>query len=172
LKKILYPKFLFPTLKLIFTVSFLVLFCLVIVILFDKSKNKDFGFWLSAIFFLLFLGYFSFHLAYFFCFYFKIVTIEHKTLSIFELNKLKSTKLNYDDILGYSKSEVFYGKYTWKSKSIIIYSRFGYVSEIQSSFTFGVNEIEKELKNRKVKYLGFEHYDTGLFFRKYKFLKK
>ena len=111
-------------------------------------------------------------MAYFFCFYFKKVTIEEDTLSIFELNKFKSTKVSFDEILGYSKSEVFFGKYTWKSKSIIVYSRVGDVSEILSSFVFNVDEIEKELKHGKVKYLGFEHYNTGLFHRKYKFAKK
>lgn len=172
MKKTFYPKILFPTVKLIFTVFFLVLFCKSVSILFDKSKRIESGFWFFAIIFLLFLGYFTFHLAYFFCFYFKSVTVEKERLSIFELNKLKSYKVGFEEILGYSKSEVYFGRYTWKSKSIIVYSKTGNVSEILSSFVFNVEEIEKELKLKKIKYLGFEHYDTGLFFRKYKFTKK
>lgn len=172
MKKTFYPKILFPTVKLIFTVFFLSLFCLSILLLFNESKRTESGFWFSVIIFILFSGYVTFHLAYFFCFYFKKVTIEKDTLSIFELNKFKSTKVSFDEILGYSKSEVFFGKYTWKSKSIIVYSKVGNVSEILSSFVSNIDDIEKELKIKKIKYLGFEHYDTGLFYRKYKFVKK
>jgi hypothetical protein len=87
------------------------------------------------------------------------------------LNKLKTTKANLDEILGYSKSEVFFGKYSWKSKSVVIYFKSGKTSEILSSFVSGVEDLEKELKRNKVKYFGFEHYDTGWFFRQYKFNK-
>ena len=113
----------------------------------------------SAFFFILFIGYFTFHLLYFFCFYFKYVVIEKNTLSIFELKNLKITK-------------VYFGKYTWKSKSIIIYYKSGKVSEITSSFVSNVQLLEKELKNRKVKNFGFESYNTGWFYRKYMFTKK
>ena len=126
----------------------------------------------SAFFFILFIGYFTFHLLYFFCFYFKYVVIEKNTLSIFELKNLKITKVNFDDVLGYSKSEVYFGKYTWKSKSIIIYYKSGKVSEITSSFVSNVQLLEKELKNRKVKNFGFESYYTGWFYRKYRYAKK
>lgn len=126
----------------------------------------------SAFFFILFIGYFTFHLLYFFCFYFKYVVIEKNTLSIFELKNLKITKVYFDEVLGYSKSEVYFGKYTWKSKSIIIYYKSGKVSEITSSFVSNVQLLEKELKNRKVKNIGFESYNTGWFYRKYMFTKK
>ncbi|MDP2161958.1 MAG: hypothetical protein Q8K02_15870 [Flavobacterium sp.] len=87
------------------------------------------------------------------------------------MNKLKTTKANLDEILGYSKSEVFFGKYSWKSKSVVIYFKSGKTSEILSSFVSGIEDLEKELKRRKVKYLGFEDYNTGWFFREYKFNK-
>lgn len=151
----------------------LLYFLLFVFYKFNKKSNSSFdsGFVLSAIVFSVFIGYFIFHLGYFFCFYFKYVSLTEKEISIFELNKLKTTKANLDEILGYSKSEVFFGKYSWKSKSVVIYFKSEKTSEILSSFVSGVEDLEKELKRRKVKYLGFEDYNTGWFFREYKFNK-
>lgn len=172
MKKIFYPKILFPTIKLLFIIG-LLYFLFFVFYKFNEKSNSSFdsGFVLSAIVFSVFLGYFIFHLGYFFCFYFKYVSLTEKEISIFEVNKLKTTKANLDEILGYSKSEVFFGKYSWKSKSIVIYFKSGKTSEILSSFVSGIEDLEKELKRRKVKYLGFEDYNTGWFFREYKFNK-
>jgi hypothetical protein len=172
LKKIFYPKIFFPTVKLLFVVTCLFFFFYIILRLFEKQKvNIDSGFLFSAFFMILFFGYFAFHLSYFFCFYFKYIIIEHNQVSIFELNKLKTTKANFEEILGYSKSEVHFGRYTWKTKSIIIYYKSGKTSEILNSFVSDLDFLEQELKNKKIKYLGFENYDTGWFFRKYKYFK-
>ncbi len=153
--------------------SSLTMLVYVILKIFGKSMtNLKTSVLFSAFFFILFIGYFTFHLLYFFCFYFKYVVIEKNTISIFELKNLKITKVNFDEVLGYSKSEVYFGKYTWKSKSIIIYYKSGKISEITSSFVSNVQLLEKELKNRKVKNLGFEYYNTGWFYRQYKFIKK
>lgn len=172
MKKIFYPKILFPTIKLIFIIG-LLYFLFFVFYKFNEKSNSSFdsGFVLSAIVFSVFLGYFIFHLGYFFCFYFKYVSLNENELSIFELNKLKTTKVNLDQISGYSKSEVYFGKYAWKSKSIVIYFKSGGISEILRSFVSGIDDLEKELKRNKVKYLGFEHYNTGWFFRQYKFTK-
>lgn len=126
----------------------------------------------SAFFYIFFIGYFTFHLFYFFFFYFKYVVIEKNTISIFELKNFKITKADFNDVLGFSKSEIYFGKYTWKSKSIIIYYKSGKVSEITSSFVSNVQLLENELKTRKVKKMGFEYYNTGWFYRKYMFVKK
>lgn len=169
---IFYHRILLPSIKLFFITGFFYFLFLGIVKFIDKPKsNIDSGFIISAIVFSLFIGYIIFHLGYFFCFYFKHVSLTEKEISIFELNKLKTTKANLDEILGYSKSEVFFGKYSWKSKSVVIYFKSGKTSEILSSFVSGVEDLEKELKRNKVKYFGFEHYDTGWFFRQYKFNK-
>ncbi|WP_333694441.1 hypothetical protein [Flavobacterium sp.] len=172
MKKIFYPKIFLPSIKLIFIIGFFYFLFLGVVKFIDKPKSHiDLGFIISAIVFSLFIGYVIFHLGYFFCFYFKYASLNENVLSIFELNKLKTTKVNLDQISGYSKSEVYFGRYTWKSKSIVIYFKLGKTSEILSSFVSGVDDLEKELKKRKVKYLGFEHYNTGWFFREYKFNK-
>lgn len=97
--------------------------------------------------------------------------MEKNYVSIFELKNLKVTKVKFEEILGYSKSEIYFGRYTWKSKSIIIYYKSGKVSEVTSSFVSNIELLEKELKNNKVKYFGFESYSTGLFYRQYKFTK-
>ena len=172
MKKTFYPKILLPLIKLIFIIGFFYFLFLVIIKFIDKPKsNIDSGFIISAVVFSLFICYIIFHLGYFFCFYFKWVSIFERNISIFELNKLKKTEVDFNEILGYSKSEVYFGKHAWKSKSIVIYFKSGKTSEILSSFVSGVDELEKELKRKKVKYLGFEHYNTGWFFRQYKFTK-
>lgn len=157
---------------MIFITGFFYFLFLGIVKFIDKPKSHiDSGFIISAIVFSLFIGYIIFHLGYFFCFYFKYISLTENEISIFELNKLKIAKFNVDEILGFSKSEVYFGKYAWKSKSLVIYFKSGKTSEILSSFVSGVDDLEKELKSRKVKYLGFEYYKTGWFFREYKFNK-
>ena len=135
------------------------------------SLNFDFGFFLAALFFILFSGYFVFHLSYFFSFYFKYVVIDDENLSIFELNKFKFKKNTLDEILGYSKSEAYFGKNGWKSKSIVIYFNNGETSELVKVFISNFDSLEEELKSKKIKYLGFEGYQTGWFYRRYKFNK-
>lgn len=136
-----------------------------------SSSSIDSGFIISAIVFSLLMVYLIFHLGFFFCFYFKWVFINDNRISIFELNKFKNTTVDFKEISGYSKSEVYFGRYAWKSKSIVIYFKSGKTSEILGSFVSGVDDLENELKKRKVKYLGFEYYNTGWFFRQYKFTK-
>jgi vacuolar-type H+-ATPase subunit I/STV1 len=172
LKKTFYPKIIFPTIKLIFIVGFLVLLFSIIVKFFEKLNSRiDFDFILPALIFILFIGFFTFQFGYIFCFYFKWVSLCDNKIAIFELNKLKSITVDISEILGYSKSEVYFGKYVWKSKSIVIYFKSGKTSEILSCFVSGNDNFEKELKIRKVKYFGFEHFKTGWLFRVYRFNK-
>lgn len=155
-----------------FFVGFLVLLFIVIIILYENcTPNINLDLIAPALIFILFIGFLTFQFGYDFCFYLKVVILCNKKISIFELNKLKATKFNLDEILGFSKSEVYFGRYAWKSKSIVIYFKSGKTSEILSSFVSGIDDLEKELKSRKVKYLGFEDYKTGWFFREYKFNK-
>lgn len=141
--------------------------------LIGSFKTNNFGELLfPAIVFILFIGYFTFHLTYFFCFYYKYIIIDEKTFSIFELIKLKTTKVEFNKISGYSKSEAYFGRYNWKSESIVIYFENGKTSEIVKVFVNNIDILEKELKNKKVKYLGFEDYATGWFYRKYRFKNK
>ena len=170
MKKVFYPKILFPIIKLLLIIAFFILLIFTILKLNEKFRTNNYGEILfPAIFFILFIGYFTFHLTYFFLFYFKYIIIDEKTFAIFELIKLKKTKVEFTDIRGYSKSEVYFGRYNWKSKSIVIYYENGEISEIVKVFVKNIDILEDELKNKKVKYLGFEDYSVGLFYRKYRF---
>lgn len=172
MKKKFYPKILFPTIKSAFIVGFVLLFFQALKVFFTKiSLNFDFGLFLAALFFVLFSGYFVFHLYYFFSFYFKYLEIEDNYISIFELNKFKLKKITLDEILGYSESEAYFGKNGWKSKSIVIYFKNGETAELVKVFLSNFDILEEELKRKKIKYLGFEGYQTGWFYRKYKFNK-
>ena len=97
--------------------------------------------------------------------------IDGENLSIFELNKFRFKRVSFDEVLGYSKSEAYFGRYSWKSKSIVIYFKEGETSELVKVFISNFNLLEEELKKKKVRYLGFEDYQTGWFYRKYKFHK-
>jgi hypothetical protein len=102
LKKIFYPRILFPTIKFIFAMSSLTMLMYVILKIFEKSMTSlKTSVLFSAFFFIFFIGHFTFHLLYFFCFYFKYVVIEKNTISIFELKNFKITKADFDDVLGY-----------------------------------------------------------------------
>lgn len=81
------------------------------------------------------------------------------------------TKLKLNEIEGYSQSEVYFGRYLWKSKSIVIYFKNGLKSEFVSVFVANISGLEKELKRNRIKSFGFEDYQTGWFYRKYKFEK-
>lgn len=174
MKKTFYPKLFFPLIQLLYVVflllSFILLQSFIFGDLFTNPNKHDRLF--EAIIFELFIAYFTFHFIYYFCFYFKIVQIELNQFSTFELKSFKTFHANFHEISGYSTSKVSFGKYTWKSKSMIIYFKSGKVVEILSSFVSNVDLLENEFKIRKIKYLGFEDYNTGWFFRKYKFTEK
>jgi hypothetical protein len=81
------------------------------------------------------------------------------------------TNFMLNEIEGYSKSEVYFGRHMWKSKSIVIYFKNGMKSEIVNVFVTKLTELEKELKINRIKSFGFESYQTGWFYREYKFGK-
>lgn len=136
-----------------------------------ENISLRFDFWtlLVSLVFLSFVGLIIFHLTYFLSFYFKFLIIYDTEISIFELNKLKMTNYMLNEIEGYSKSEVYFGRHMWKSKSIVIYFKNGMKSEIVNVFVTNLTDLEKELKKNKIKNFGFESYKTGWFYREYKF---
>lgn len=121
----------------------------------------DFWLFIGSLVFLSFIGLMIFHLTYFLSFYFKFLEIDDKRISIFELIKMRKSNFSFNDIKGYSKSEVYFGRQMWKSTSIVIYFNNGIQSEIVSVFVSNLTELEKILKSKKIKYLGFESYQTG-----------
>lgn len=167
MKKRFLPRVFFPTIQFLAILFFLFIHLVIIYLSPKDNANDYFGF----IFINILWGSFTFNIAYFFCFYFKYVTIEDNTLSIFELKNLKTIRINFEDILGYAKSEIHFGRPTWKSNTIVIYLKNKKVCEISNAYIRNIDSIEKELQLKKVKYLGFESYYTGWFFRKYLFQK-
>ena len=102
----------------------------------------------------------------------KIIRFEGNFITIFGLQKLKSTKIDYKEIEGFPTSELYFGRYLWKSKSIVIYTKTKKTIEILNSYNSSFEKFEFELRKRKVKYYGFEEYNTGWYFREYKFNRK
>jgi len=127
---------------------------------------------IQAILFLSFIGFIAFHLIYNFLFYLKIISFKENGFEVFEYNKLKTTPINYNDISGFSNSEVYFGKHTWKSNSIVVYTKSSGIFEILNNYNSGIERFELELKKRKIKYYGFEEYSTGWYFRAYEFSEK
>lgn len=172
MKKIFYPKFIFPLVQLIF-ILFFVFMLLFFINSLIKNRTLEFDFFnvIGLIIYISFVCLVIFHLIYFLSFHLKLLIIKDEDLSIFELNKFGVTHLKMIDIEGYSKSEVYFGKYIWKSKSIVIYFKNGMKSEFANIFVMKFHDLVEELQRNKIKYFGFESYQTGWFYREYKFGK-
>lgn len=135
----------------------------------NSSENK-----IGMVFLLLFVT------SIFLLFYYQIsnqftfVKINSSEIVIFQLLKLKIEKLKFDEIYGYSKSEMSYGKVplNYCSKSLILYSKENNQYEIIKIYNFNFDTFEKELKKMQLKYLGKEQYQSkGFYKRKYKYVK-
>ena len=84
LRQTFYPRILFPTIYFIFTLSsFIMLFFVLNKIFISPKSNLKTEIYFPAILFILFIGYFSFHLLFFFCFYFKYITFNKNSISLF-----------------------------------------------------------------------------------------
>lgn len=103
---------------------------------------------------------------------FTFAKINSNGLVVFQLLKLKISKLNFEEINGYSKSEISYGRVplNYCSKSIIIYSKNNNQFELIKIFNLNFENFEKELKKVEIKYLGKEQYQIEkIYKRKYKY---
>jgi hypothetical protein len=159
-------KLFFPLLQLISGLGLLTVF---IYGIYKFTVDFKIELLIQGIVFLSFIGFFSFHLIYNFLYYIKIIRFEGNFITVFELYKLKNTKINYNEIQGFSTSEVYFGKYLWKCNSIVIYTKTKKTIEILSNYNSSYKKFEQKLKKRKIKYYGFEEYNTGWYFREYKF---
>ncbi|NQY31469.1 MAG: hypothetical protein HRT69_18630 [Flavobacteriaceae bacterium] len=169
LKKRYLPKILLPLVQFIFGLGFLTLFIYGII---KFSIDFKIELLIQAIFFLSFIGFIAFHLIYNFLFYLKNISFQENGFAIFEYHKLKTSKVDYNEISGFSNSEVYFGKYTWKSKSLVVYTKSNGVFEILNNYNSSNDKFELELKKHKIKYYGFEEYSTGWYFREYRFSEK
>jgi hypothetical protein len=106
---------------------------------------------------------------------FTFAKISSSEIVIFQLMKLKIKTLRFEEINGYSKSKISYGKIplNYNSKSIVIYSKNDNQFELIKIFNLNFEIFEDKLKQTKIKYFGNEQYQTKkIFKRKYKFVNK
>jgi len=102
---------------------------------------------------------------------FTYAVLNSEKVKIFQLLKFKIISFNYNEIKGYSNSEIYYGRVPlyFRSKSIIIYSEKNQF-ELIKLFNFNFETFSKEIKKSKITYFGKEAYQTGIFKRKYKYI--
>ncbi|MFT6843580.1 MAG: thiamine transporter ThiT [Psychroserpens sp.] len=74
---------------------------------------------------------------------------------------------NWEEIKGYSTSEVYFGTYFWKSNSVIIYTNTGLKHELIKAYNFNFKPIQAKLIDIKVNYLGHEPFAFRGFKRAY-----
>lgn len=173
MKKSFPSKLGFPALLLAIILAFTAMFVTIGYIDYKKlSTSFDSGVLIGLLFFMLILGYPIFYLSSFFRFYFKSASIENESISVYQLNRGRTVKVPISEIKGYSTSEVFLGKYGWKSKSIVLYLPSSKAVELMNAFVCGLDDLESELKNHGVPYLGAEPYQSaGTYTREYQFDK-
>lgn len=75
-----------------------------------------------------------------------------------------------NEILGYSDSEIEIGSARIKVKTLILYTKENEAFELIKYNYWNFGEVKIKLK--KYTFLGFEPYNTGLYYRKYKFKNK
>ena len=118
-----------------------------------------------------------FQLAVFFLLYvqlanhFTFVHVKENGIRIVQPLRLKNVFLSWDEIHGFSTSQIHFGNRggTFKSKSFIIYSKRNTVFEIIKIYNFRFDSVLHSLKKFPIKKLGTESYDTGFWKRKYRF---
>uniref|UniRef100_UPI0040496B0D hypothetical protein n=1 Tax=Flavobacterium sp. TaxID=239 RepID=UPI0040496B0D len=160
------PKLFFPLLQLIYGLGLLTV---VIFGIYKFTNDFKIDLLIQGILFLSFMGLFSFNLIYSFLYYIKVIRFEENFITIFELHKLKKTKINYSEIQGFSTSEVYFGRIFGQVIRLLFIQKQKKTIEILSNYNSSFEKLEQELKKRELKYYGFEEYNTGWYFRKYKF---
>jgi hypothetical protein len=82
----------------------------------------------------------------------------------------KHQALKNEAILGFSDSEIEIGRFRKKIKTIIIYTKDNEAFELIKYNYMNFNQIRDSLQ--RFEYLGYEPYQTGWMFRKYKFINE
>ena len=135
----------------------------------NNSENK-----IGMIFLLIFVSLIFLYFYYQLSNHYTFAKISSSGIVIFQLLKLKIEKLSFEEINGYSKSEISYGRVplNYTSKSIIIYSKRYNQFELIKIFNLNFENFEKEFMKAEIKYLGKEQYQTEkIYKRKYKYVK-
>lgn len=134
-----------------------------------NSENKT-----GMIFLLIFVSLIFLYFYYQISNHFTFAKINSSGIVIFQLLKVKIMKFNFEEINGYSKSEISYGRVplNYTSKSIIIYTKRNNQFELIKIFNLNFENFAKEIKKQEIKYFGKEQHQTEkIYKRKYKYVK-
>ncbi|KGO85650.1 hypothetical protein [Flavobacterium suncheonense] len=136
---------------------------------FFKHNNEKVGMFFLLLFVTIFFSYFYYQVSNQFTF----AKLDSDGIKIFQLLKLKIKNLSFENIKGYSNSEVSYGRVplNYTSKTIIIYLKNNEERpfELIKLFNFNFKNFTSEIKKTNIIYLGKEPYQPGIYKRKYKF---
>jgi hypothetical protein len=104
--------------------------------------------------------------------HFTFARLNTDDILFYQVMKFKFVNIRLKDIKGYSNSEISYGRipFNYTTKSIVIYIKDGNKFELIKLFNYNFDNFKKELKDNKIKYLGKEQYQSGIFKRKYKYI--
>ena len=135
-------------------------------------NNVEHAIFLLSVFFIL-MGFFSFSFIYSIIKETYNISISNNSFKLIRPFSLNEKTILKENIKGYSKSQIKYGIYIGNSlfntNSIVVYFDNSKPFELVKYNYMNFKQIENQLKELNVPYLGFEEYQTGLFFRKYKF---
>jgi hypothetical protein len=169
-----YPNLLWLILNFVFLIFFGILIFIFISILFNIKTyfiiNDPNRFW--TVFPLIFT---TFIFVYFYnqlSNHFTFARLNTDDISFYQIMKFKILNISLKEIKGYSNSEISYGRIpiNYTTKSIVIYTKDGNQFELIKLFNYNFDNFTKELKDNKIKYLGKEHYQSGIYKRKYKYI--
>jgi|688.fasta_scaffold331597_2 hypothetical protein len=155
----------FPAIFYLFIFLFFLIFACLLIIALIESSN----FWLILI---LTIPVSFLILTYVHCSnYFTLLLINNNQITIYQWLKLKVIELKFEEVSGYSLSEVSFGEVTlsFKSKSFVIYSKYENPIEIIKGFNLNYDMVLQNIKNSKIVKFGFEPYQTNKYFRIRKF---
>lgn len=159
-----FPNVFWITINILIVIFFL---SLTVFMGFVFLKNKNIAILIPLLFMLLLAIMFYIQLSN----HFVYISRNEVGIKINQPLKFKFVKLNWNQLKGYSVSEIWFGKNLFCSKSFIIYSNDERVFEIIKICNFGFNEMLLSFNDKKIYYLGKEPYDTGFYSRKYMFKK-
>jgi hypothetical protein len=169
-----YPNLLWLILNFVFLIFFGILIFIFISVLFNFKTyfiiNDPNRFW--AVFPLIFATFIFVYFYYQLSNHFTFARLNTNDISFYQVMKFKFVNIRLKDIKGYSNSEISYGRIplNYTTKSIVIYIKDGDQFELIKLFNYNFDNFTKELKDNKIKYLGKEQYQSGIYKRKYKYI--
>lgn len=130
------------------------------------SKNKNFAILFPLMLDILVLMLLSIQLSKQFIF----TAVGESGITLFQPLKFKKVTFGWNEIKGYSTSQIYYGNNLYKSKTFIVYSKTEEAFEVIKLFNFKFEQTLASLEQYPIQKLGSEPYQTGILNRKYKYI--